>query len=114
MCAFQARAGADVTLLTCDARDVPWKEGEGGPRVRVLPRPGALAWQDKEFVRAAAAAVREADLVHLHVMWDPGAVALGRVARQLDRPYIQSAHGMLADWAMAQRRLKKAVFRGLV
>ncbi len=112
MCAYQARAGHQVTLLTCDDTDVPagWRGARAGvPRVVRAPAPrfGGL---DPRFARHARSLVRDADVVHLHIIWDPALLAIARSARREGVPYIISGHGMLADWCLAQKRLKKQAY----
>ncbi|MEM8865921.1 MAG: glycosyltransferase, partial [Planctomycetota bacterium] len=106
--------GIEVTLLTGDAQDVPksWLAGEPGmPRVEVISRSLtpwlSLGAADREAVTAAVA---EADLVHLHTPWDPCNVAIAAEARRTGTPYVVSVHGMLDDWSMTQRGLKKRVY----
>lgn len=113
MCTYQAKAGHEVTLATCDGKDVPaeWKrEGGGVPRVKMLPMPGRLAWMDRAFKTAAVEAVAAADAMHLHVLWDPAQLALAHAAVARGVPFVQSPHGMLADWSVRQKRLKKSLF----
>jgi glycosyltransferase involved in cell wall biosynthesis len=49
----------------------------------------------------------EADVVHLHGLWNFTSIAVWLWARRTGKPYIVSPHGMLDPWALAQRRLKK-------
>ncbi|MEM8866207.1 MAG: glycosyltransferase [Planctomycetota bacterium] len=106
--------GIEVTLLTGDAQDVPksWLADESGtPRVEVISRSLtpwlSLGTADREAVSAAVAA---ADVVHLHTPWDPCNVAIAAEARRTGTPYMVSVHGMLDDWSMTQRGLKKRVY----
>jgi glycosyltransferase involved in cell wall biosynthesis len=115
MCTYQARAGHEVVLLTCDPKDVPWKAGqERTPRVVTVARPSLLAWRDRAFAAAVDPHVKAAEVLHLHVVWDPSQIALARAARRHGVPYVQSPHGMLADWSVAQKKLKKDVFYRLL
>lgn len=50
---------------------------------------------------------RNADIVHLHGVWDPILWAAAKTARRLGRPYVLAAHGMLDPWSLAQKRWKK-------
>jgi glycosyltransferase involved in cell wall biosynthesis len=58
----------------------------------------------------AKAALADADLLHLHVPWDPICVQLSRLAREMDLPYVVSVHGMLDDWTMRHKSGKKRLF----
>src|SRR5258708_4991570 len=101
MATAMARAGEDVTVITFDAADVPWKPGAAGvPRVITLPPRGRFrGLVDPSVGRFLEPIVRQADIIHLHDLWDPIQVPLIRIARRLGIPYVQSPHGMLADWS---------------
>ncbi len=112
LCTHQARAGCDVTLATCDDRDVPapWRRGGAGvPRVVVLPVPSRRG----AFRSAVEPLVRAADALHLHVVWDLSQRTFVSLARAHRKPYVQSPHGMLADWSFAQKRWKKMAYMAL-
>lgn len=108
LCTEMAGAGHDVTLATSDATDVPaaWKKGaKGSPRVLVAP--------DRHRPTRSSdllAAVADADIVHLHAVWQPTNIVLAKACRGAGTPYIVSVHGMLDDWTIAQKHLKKRLF----
>lgn len=54
--------------------------------------------------------IRGYDLVHLHTMWTPSNIQVIRLCRELGVPYLLTVHGMLDDWCMSQRRLKKTLY----
>jgi len=114
LCDALALAGVEVTLLTGDTTDVPqaWRENQpGAPRViqttRAMTPSLKIAPADRNVVHDAIA---EADVVHLHTPWDRYNLAVAADARQLAKPYIVSIHGMLDDWSMEQRGLKKRTY----
>lgn len=112
-CTYQARAGAQVTLATCDPADIPerWRTpGPDVPNVVTLPPAPPLPILQRSFQTAVEPLVRAADVVHLHVIWDPSQLAVAAAARALGKPYVQSPHGMLADWSVLQKKLKKDVY----
>ena len=49
------------------------------------------------------------DLVHIHALWSPFSHAGVRYAQQHKIPYLISAHGMLAPWALKHKWLKKKI-----
>src|SRR5262245_35640768 len=105
MCTYQARAGCEVTLATCDDKDVPaaWKRGEDGcPRV-ALVGPAPRLPMTSAFRARLAPLVGAADVVHLHVVWDPSQLVVAALCRARGKPYIQSLHGSLADWSVGQK-----------
>jgi glycosyltransferase involved in cell wall biosynthesis len=107
LCAQLASRGHAVTLVTQVDQDVPpdWKEGRpGGPRALHLPHPNRAR---------AAALVAGQDAVHLHGMWTVTNLPFARAALRLGVPYVFSPHGMLDDWAMSQKRLKKRLYLAL-
>lgn len=99
-----------TTLLTRDARDVPdsWTDN---PLLRVeeLPK-GPGPFLGKAERTAAAQLIRTADVVHLHCVWRPMSATLASIARQTGRQYVISTHGMLDDWCMDQKSLKKRLY----
>lgn len=113
LCAGLAAAGNDVTLITADASDVPaeWlRRTELVPRVVVVDAgKGLLRWPHGSR-EAARRALEGTPVFHLHTPWEPENLRLATLARQMGIPYVVTAHGMLDDWAMAQRRLKKLAF----
>ncbi|MGI4830214.1 MAG: glycosyltransferase [Janthinobacterium lividum] len=58
--------------------------------------------------------IRAFDGVHIHGLWEASTAMASRTARSTGRPYIVSAHGMLEPWALANKRLKKLLYAGLV
>ena len=51
--------------------------------------------------------VSEADIVHIHGIWEGTLVAACRAARAAGKPSVCSPHGMLAPWSMSRHRLRK-------
>lgn len=117
ICAVLAKAGHDVELLCIDDKDVPeqWKRGEPGfPRVRKMPRPalpGAMFSPVQN--REVAEIIKGADAVHLHAAWHISNIQIARMCRKMRVPYVLSIHGMLDDWCMTQRGMKKKLFLSL-
>lgn len=109
-----AERGMDINLFTLDDKDAPeaWKQGQAGtPRVRLLPG-GRQRFQSMtaEAVRAFRAQLSGVDVVHLHGAWEYANIQAMQVCRALGVPYVVSAHGMLDDWTLEQKSLKKKLF----
>jgi glycosyltransferase involved in cell wall biosynthesis len=117
LCATLAARGHRVTLLTSDAADVPggWLAGgTASPTVITLPGPGRFApLLPGSSIERAAGALAACDVLHLHGAWEPANRQFARVARRIKVPYVVTAHGMLDDWSMAQRPLKKKLYLAL-
>lgn len=64
--------------------------------------------------RRHAASLRQlltdASGIHIHGLWQQSSAIAGPMARDLHKPYVISAHGMLESWAMAHKRWKKALY----
>ena len=112
-CTVLAARGHDVTLVAYDSPDVPadWNGKNAKPKVVWIP----AAYQPNFFVpRQAVRIWRDVlsggGVAHLHCPWTASNLQMSRVARQLGVPYVVSIHGMLDDWSMTQRGLKKRIF----
>ncbi len=57
-----------------------------------------------------AGVIEQYDLVHLHAIWTTSNPQIVRLCRRLNKPYILSVHGMLDEWCMRQKRMKKRVY----
>lgn len=67
-------------------------------------------WFFRRSVRIRLAErIADADIVHLHGVWDSLLVAAGLECRGLKVPYVLAPHGMLDPWSLSQKRLKKRV-----
>jgi glycosyltransferase involved in cell wall biosynthesis len=49
------------------------------------------------------------DLVELHGIWEPILLKIARLCRRRNVPYVVCPHGMLDDWSLNQKALKKRV-----
>jgi glycosyltransferase involved in cell wall biosynthesis len=115
LCAAMSGLGHRVTLLTGEAADAPagWTEtSTATPRViRVSRMRGGLLAPGAR--RTIDPVLADADVLHLHGPWAPANLQLARWARRRALPYVVSIHGMLDDWSMGQKSLKKRVFLAL-
>ncbi|MBL9002040.1 MAG: glycosyltransferase [Phycisphaerae bacterium] len=114
-----AAEGHPSTILTQDTTETPeaWLTGHDGnslPAVHRLPRPALLG---KLFgpseMREIRKHLKKADVLHTHCVWNPATLQIAAAARQMGVPYVVSLHGMLDDWCMAQRSLKKRAYMSL-
>ena len=113
-----ASHGHRINLLTHDPQDCPdrWPNPHRDDLgLTIFPRGSAGGWRHTPAsVALMRREVERADVVHLHTPWDPGNIKLAGIARTLGKPYIVTLHGMLDDWSMAQKSLKKKVYLKLV
>jgi glycosyltransferase involved in cell wall biosynthesis len=118
MCSVLASRGHEVVWLTCDDTDVPehWKQGAANtPTVMDL---GAFDKSGKRLTKDQCARAKEAiqrmDVVHVHAMWDPSNPQIAHACDSTRTPWVLSVHGMLDDWSMQQRTLKKRIYLSTV
>ena len=95
--------------------------GRGRDVSIVTPTPSRLdgsAPSDKVQLRGPEAdleaSVRQAEVVHLHGLWQGHTRRGAAEARRADIPYLIAAHGMAEPWAMKHKALKKRVYTALV
>jgi glycosyltransferase involved in cell wall biosynthesis len=115
LCRAQQRAGADVRVITTTANgDVELDDavvGRGqydGVPVHYCER----AWPRSIFHApslgaAVARELRDADVLHIHGLWNATVWAAAAAARQEGRPYVLSPRGMLAPAALEHDAWRK-------
>jgi glycosyltransferase involved in cell wall biosynthesis len=118
MCSILARRGHHVTWLTCDDTDAPesWKKGEPNtPTIKLLgPFHKSGNRLTKNQLEIVSLVIENVDVVHIHAMWMPSNPQIAKVCDAVGAPWILSIHGMLDDWSMAQRGLKKQFYLATV
>jgi glycosyltransferase involved in cell wall biosynthesis len=85
-------------------------------RVRVIQfPPDRMGWMVNMGMRQQLKQLfRSAQGVHIHGIWETHCTVASGIARSCKTPYIISAHGMLDDWALTHKRLKKALYAALL
>ncbi len=117
LCRAQRDAGIDLRVITTTANGdaelpgsvVVRREYEGIP-VRYC----ALAWPRSIFRapalgHAVAEALRDADVLHIHGLWNATVWSAAAAARRAGRPYVLSPRGMLSPAALAHDAWRKRV-----
>lgn len=113
----QHSAGLDVAVLAT------WRNGansdvgddltHAGIHVtRVGPARGPLV-RHRQIAPALRAEMAQADVVHIHGLWEEVQHQAARIARKLGRPYVITPHGMLTPWSLRQKWLKKKIYMSL-
>lgn len=115
LAAAQARLGHEAWIV-CEEPGSPRAESaallaaqRGGDRVSIERVPaqglyGALHGELRSATRAFAAQV---DLVQIHGVWNPIAMAGARAARRRNAPYVLSTHGALHPSCLVDRSARK-------
>lgn len=118
LCGALADRGHDVTVATSDSGQAPesWVAGcAGKPRMIILRRPSLPGFVFRSSELAVAKDVlAKADVLHLHGIWELANIQLARIAQSLDKPYVISPRGMLAEWSLRQRSWKKRAYLFLI
>jgi glycosyltransferase involved in cell wall biosynthesis len=96
-----AARGSDITIVTPTQSRL-----DGTP----LPRGIELLGPETDFLGA----IRSADVVHMHGLWQVHTRLGAREARRYGVPYLIAAHGMAEPWALRHKALKKKVYTALV
>jgi glycosyltransferase involved in cell wall biosynthesis len=98
----------------CDSgelRDVP-EDQRGG--MTLFP-PNRMRWMvDTDLRQNLKRTIQAATGVHIHGVWETHCMIAAGIARECKRPYVISVHGMLEEWAIRHKRLKKALYGALV
>lgn len=113
-----SQRGHRVALLTCDRGDAPaswFGQHASLPRVIDLRQDrignGPIGFTHRHVLRNE---IEACDLLHLHGVWSYSNIQMARLARRCDKPYIVSPRGMLDDWSMEQKWLKKRFFHAII
>lgn len=116
-CTVFANHGHEVSLAVYQGENLPpdWSnQTPGKPRATVVPAPmPPLKLLSRTAMRMIGEQLSRIDVLHLHGPWLDGNRQIAKLARKLGVPYIVSLHGMLDDWAMAQRPIKKRMYMSL-
>lgn len=86
----------------------------GADQVSFWPTSRASWALDRGLKTSFAEAMRAADGLHIHGIWEESTAVACRTARKLGKPYVLSAHGMLEPWALAAKKLKKRIYAALI
>lgn len=115
----QAEAGHTVALCTEHPRaDEPEFSTGRHTDVRRFRNDGLLpalrGRHDAQGVVAQALDDLRADVLHLHGLWEPALLAAASAARQRRIPIAANTHGMLDEYAMRVKPVKKAIAYQLI
>lgn len=118
LAAAQGSAGSRVTIGFCspnqhvdDELRHAYRQIPGMQAVTFAPLPCRHGLRGQFSARAARPAldrlVAEADIVHLHGVWEALLRAAAANSTRRNLPYVLSPHGMLHPWSLAQKAWKK-------
>lgn len=117
LCQALSVRGHQITLVTTDPTDIPdhWSDPSGAWPQVVEIKPSALTKRliSRGGLKQFGDLIHGVDLVHLHTPWDLSNFQLMPIVRKQSIPYIVTVHGMLDEWSMQQKSLKKKAFLSL-
>jgi glycosyltransferase involved in cell wall biosynthesis len=119
-----AELGHPTTIVTPDPRDAPqaWiaNARDDGPGSATLPAVvgltgprGSLGRLGIEMFPRVQRLIANADVLHFHGVFNTMFVQIASMARAKRVAYFVTAHGMLDDWSMQQKALKKRLYLAL-
>ncbi len=79
------------------------------PKCEQLPKPSLkeAIFSRGSFSIQLQKQLAEADILHLHGVWDVPLLVAAKLARRCGKPYLVTPHGMLDPWSMQQKAWKK-------
>ena len=108
-----AERGHKISICTQNIKDIPtaWREYkvDRQPFCKIIRGSIIGIWGSK-FKRSVEQEIQDCDVVHIHGLWEPYSARIASIAHNLNIPYIITLHGMLDDWCMKQKRIKKLMF----
>jgi glycosyltransferase involved in cell wall biosynthesis len=113
----QVRAGLSVSVAATWTRAVPPDAAEplreAGAAVTLIgPCLPPLRWHPR-LARDVNKAVANADVVHIHALWEEIQHRAARAAQRRGVPYVFTPHGMLDPWSLRQGAVKKRWYLSL-
>lgn len=117
-----ARAGADVEVLTTNARGSPelpevppgTREVGGIPVTYCQARGPRRFFFSSELGEEIRRRARRSGVVHIHGMWTYPVLAAARACERQRVPYVLSPRGSLDPWALRQKSWKKRGYTLLI
>lgn len=83
------------------------------PRVNRIFDSAVRGIADLRLSRTLRQTVQACDVCHVHGMWLPHCLAVRSLANRLRKPLVSSVHGMLEQWEMRNKWLKKSAYSWL-
>lgn len=110
----QIDAGLKVSVASTFGRDFESGAAERmrqvGADVHLIgPSTHVMAWH-RNIKPTLRKLIPQADVVHIHGLWEEIQHRAAKLSRRLDKPYLFTPHGMLDPWSLRQGRLKKSVY----
>jgi glycosyltransferase involved in cell wall biosynthesis len=107
----QIEAGANVTVASTFGKDFQSSAADQMKRIGadvhlIGPSTHVLAWH-RQIKPTLTKLIGQADIVHIHGVWEEIQHQAARIARKLGKLYVVTPHGMLDPWSLSQSATKK-------
>ena len=113
LCEAVTAAGGDASLIPFCGPDERYNVAPSIP-LDVFPL-GMKRWLlEGELRRRLADHVVESAGIHIHGIWQEHCLFGAQAARDANKPYVLSAHGMLDPWALRNKGWKKRIYSALI
>jgi glycosyltransferase involved in cell wall biosynthesis len=113
----QHNAGLKVTVVSAYAQGADTRIADtltkAGVSVHLVGPVRTALGLHRSIKPTLAKAIAEADVVHIHGLWEDIQHKSARIARRLGKPYLIRPAGMLDAWSLGQSALKKKVYMAL-
>src|ERR1035437_3650093 len=107
--------GLRASIAAFCAADEVWSPVESAQLVVTRWPASRLAWwKDRRLTRDFHDQLKGAEGLHIHGLWELSTSAAAHAARELGKPYLLSAHGMLESWALHNKRIKKVIYSAFI
>ena len=107
----QKRVGLDVSMLATatagESDDAAQALRASSVNVDIVGPCTMPLCRHPQIVPTLQRLMPQADVVHIHALWEEVQFQAAKLARTLGKPYVISAHGMLDPWSLAQSKWKK-------
>jgi len=115
--AAQAKLGHDVRVVATFRQptgpaNAPNFEASNVPVTLIGPAWGAPSWHPT-IRRLLTRLIAQADVVHIHALFEEIQHQAAKISRKLGRPYVMRPCGGLDPWALARGRFKKRLYLAL-
>lgn len=106
-----ASKGATCVVLTLGQSDPPrhWARGDASDTGE-WPQPGSVTVEHGLTGGKLSRLVGGADVVHIHQLFRPLIAGVALACKRMGTPYVLSPHGVLDEWPMSQRRVRKQAY----
>jgi len=106
---MQKQAGHNVTILTISRDEIGTSDQNGVCVIRLQSR--FWKWRySAEFYSVATKEIDEADIVHVHTVWEHTTYAAAKICHKLGKPFVLRPCGMLDEWSMKQGGAFKRIY----